>query len=190
MVNFSTDSRPIHAIDASDRVVFVNAAWSAWMRSESRPDTTLDAAMGTPIWNYVDGPSVRQLWEVLYDRVRAVGAPLFVPKRVDTASTRRLFDMEIYPLADYSIRHIAECVWSEPRAAVALLDPAYPRDSRTILQCAWCARAQVRLGHWEEIEKAQRVLGIEATETLPTVKAGSCSQCQQSLLKNFPARVA
>jgi hypothetical protein len=133
---------------------------------------------------------VRQLWEVLYQRVRAVGAGVFVPMRADTASQRRLIDIELHPLADGSIRHVCEPVWLERRAAVALLDPNYPRDERVLRRCAWCWRIQVRLGAWEEIEEAQRMLAIEAAETLPRLETAVCTTCKQSLLKTFPARVA
>jgi len=51
-------------------------------------------------------------------------------------------------------------------------------------------RIQVRIGAWEEIEEALLTLRIEATATLPRLKAGACSTCKQSVLKTFPARVA
>jgi hypothetical protein len=98
--------------------------------------------------------------------------------------------VELHPLADRSIQHIHECVWTEARPAIALLDPAYPRDERSLPSCAWCCRVQVRFGVWEEIEQAQQTLRIEAVETLPTLKPAVCVSCKQSVLKTFPARVA
>ena len=72
----------------------------------------------------------------------------------------------------------------------ALLDPAWPRDERTLRCCAWCRCIQVRVGVWEEIEDAHFTLAIEAAETLPSLHAGVCVTCKQALLKTFPARVA
>jgi len=190
MVNVSVDPRPVYTIDSLDRVVAVNAAWVDFMRQENHAGITLQSAIGRPVWDFVAGSQVRQLWEVLYERVRAVGAPVFVPTRMDTPSLRRLIDLELHPLGDRSIQHVCECVWIEARPAVALLDPAYPRDERTLQCCAWCNRIQVRIGAWEEIEEAQLTLRIEATSMLPRLKAGVCSTCKQSVLKTFPARVA
>jgi hypothetical protein len=119
-----------------------------------------------------------------------VGGAVFVPMRVDRADERRLVDIELRPLADGSIRHTCEPVWQEARPAVALLDPAYPRDERTLRSCEWCRRIQVRLGAWEEIEEAQQSLAIMADHTLPQLVPSVCSTCKQSLLKTFPARVA
>jgi hypothetical protein len=76
----------------------------------------------------------------------------------------------------------------ESRPAIALLDPAYPRDARVLRNCMWCRRIQVRLGAWEEIETAQQTLAILAEATLPKLQPGVCSMCKQSLLKTFPER--
>jgi hypothetical protein len=93
-------------------------------------------------------------------------------------------------LSDRSIRHVCEYVLREPRPAIALLDPNYPRDDRALLRCVWCARIQVRLGLWEEVEDALMSLRLEATQTLPRLRDSSCGACTQSVLKTFPARVA
>lgn len=196
MTNPSADARPIYTIDAQNRIVFANAAWIEFMRGEpgtrqpGSDEFTIRSVIGRSVRDFTEGTQVRQLWDILYERVRAVGAPVFVPMRCDTPSLRRLIDLELHPLGERSIRHVCECVWSEARPAVALLDPAYPRNDRRLLSCAWCSRIQVRIGTWEEIEDAQRTLRIEATETLPALEKGVCTTCKQSLLKTFPARVA
>ncbi|HEY5807465.1 MAG TPA: PAS domain-containing protein [Povalibacter sp.] len=188
-MNPSADTRPVHTIDARNRVVAVNAAWLEFMRSLVSSDLTPEAVIGRPVWDFVRGVQVRQLWEILFERVRAVGAPVFVPMRADTATLRRVMDVELHPLPEGAIRQVFECVWTESRAAIALLDASYPRNDVSLQCCAWCNRIQVRMGAWEEIEDAVLTLRIEATESLPEVKQAVCSGCKQSLLKTFPARV-
>jgi len=206
MVNDYLDARPIYTIDASNRIIFVNPAWREFIAGPHCIEVGLDAGIdmsadpyhgtglaqviGRPLWERIPAGVVRQLWELLYNRVRAVGGGVFVPMRVDRADERRLIDIELRPLADGSIRHVCEPVWREHRAAVALLDPAYPRDERVLRSCAWCRRIQVRLGVWEEIEQAQQSLAILAEATLPRLEPVACTSCKQSLLKTFPARVA
>lgn len=190
MVNDIADARPVYIIDALDRIVFVNPAWSQFVASTRGDGPGLPDVFGRPIWDRIPDGVVRQLWEVLYSRVRAVGGSVFVPMRVDRADERRLIDIELQPLGDGSIRHVCEPVWRESRAAVALLDPSYPRDERSLLSCMWCRRIQVRLGAWEEIEDAQQTLSIPADSTLPRLQPAACTNCKQSLLKSFPARVA
>ena len=88
-----------------------------------RQGPRLAEVIGRPIWERIPAGVVRQLWELLYSRVRAVGGSVFVPMRVDRVDERRLIDIELRPLADGSIRHVCEPVWQEARPAVALLDP-------------------------------------------------------------------
>src|SRR5690349_23852884 len=124
MVNLSADVRPVYTIDASDRIVFVNAAWSdfvAPLRSASGPQA--HEVLGQSIWERIPAGLPKRLWELLYSRVRAIGGAVFVPMRVDRPDERRLIDIEVRPLSDGSIQHICEPVWREERPAVALLDP-------------------------------------------------------------------
>jgi hypothetical protein len=179
-------SRPIYTIDAYDRLVAVNREFVA----SFAPGGEAQALIGRPVWDFVSGAVPRQLWAVLYARVRAANAPVFVPLRADCATKRCVIDVELHPVGERSIRHVRERVWVEPRPAIALLDPNYPRDERSLLRCAWCARVRVRLGVWQEIEAAQSALRIEATETLPAIRDGVCAVCTQTVLNTFPVRVA
>lgn len=190
MANDFADVRPVYIIDAQDRIVFVNPAWSRFVAPPRGVGPALPDVIGRPIWDRIPDGVVRQLWELLYSRVRAIGGSVFVPTRADRADERRLIDIELTPLGDGSIRHVCEPVWREGRPAVALLDPAYPRDERGLRCCMWCRRIQVRLGGWEEIEDAQQTLAIPADSTLPRLEPTACTTCKQSLLKTFPARVA
>lgn len=190
MLNDYLDVRPIYTIDAADRIIDVNPAWSQFVAPPNGEGAELEQVMWRSIWERIPGRTVRQLWELLYNRVRAAGGSVFVPMRADRPDERRLVDIELRPRADGSIQHICEPVWRESRPAVALLDPAYPRDERILRNCMWCRRIQVRLGLWEEIEQAQQSLSILADATVPQLKWAACSSCKQSLLKTFPARVA
>jgi hypothetical protein len=188
MLNSPQDARPVYTVDADDRLALVNAAALSLFGEVASGGS--QPLLGRSVWDFIPAAPIRQLWQVLYSRVRAVGAPVFVPMRADTPSLRRLVDLELHPLADRSIQHIYECVWTEARPAIALLDPAYPRDQRSLPSCAWCRRIQVGFGVWQEIEQAQQTLRIEAVESLPTLKPVVCASCKQSLLRTFPARVA
>jgi hypothetical protein len=183
------DARPVYTIDADDRIVHVNEAWLMFNAGEGAANAVRDY-VGRPVWELLGDGQVRLLWQVLHRRVRAIGASVFVPMRVDTLDERRLLDVELRPLADRSIQHICECAWTEARAPVALLDPTQSRDGREVLCCAWCSRVQVGVGLWQEVEEAQRSLGIKAVDALPTLRPGACVTCQQALLQTFPARVA
>lgn len=177
---------PVYTIDACDRLTSVNAAWLRFTQVHGEPARTFGEVIGRSIWELMPAGQARQLWEVLFQGVRSSGAPLFVPMRADTPDERRLVDIELRPLPERAIQHTCERVWTERRPAVALLDPAYPRDERTLRRCAWCSRVEVRGGVWEEIECAQRLLGIEAAESLPRLLTVACGGCAQSVLATIP----
>jgi hypothetical protein len=183
------DARPVYTIDADDRIVHVNAAWLLFNGGEGAENVVRDY-VGQPVWSLLGGGRVRLVWEVLFRRVRAMGASIFVPMRVDTADERRLLDIEVRPLADRSIQHVCECAWTEARPPVALLDPLRPRDAREALCCAWCRRVQIGIGTWVEIEEAERALDVAAASAMPRLRSGVCAACQQALLQTYPARVA
>jgi len=184
-----SDRRSVFTIDGSNLIVEVNRPFLEALPVAMQA-VDQDAFVGRSIWEFIPGTLPRQLWEVLYSRVRAVGAPVFVPLRMDTPDMRRLIDLELHPLGDRFVRHVGECIWTEARPAIALLDPNYPRDSRKLSRCAWCARIRVDFGSWVEIEQAQAMLELEAIATLPTVHDSACTSCTQSMLKTFPVRAA
>jgi hypothetical protein len=189
MRSHRAERRPIYTIDSLDRLVEVNQAFIESL-SPSSANPGASALIGRSIWDFVEGSLPRQLWRVLYGRVRSVDAPIFVPLRADDANHRCLIDLELHPVGDRSIRHVRECVSFEARPSVALLDSNYPRDERVLNRCAWCARVQVSFGRWQEVEEAYVALDLAANSTLPTLRAAACEPCKQSILKNFPARVA
>jgi hypothetical protein len=177
---------PVYTIDARDRIVAVNGEWLRFARPQGSVDAALSDVIGRSIWEVTPGGQVRQLWQVLYQRVRSVGAQVLVPMRVDTARERRLIEIELRPLADQSIQHICERVWSESRPFAALLDPSSNRDQRQLHACAWCSRIQVSVGVWQELEDALATLAIDTEGPLPMLASVACITCKQSLLKTFP----
>ncbi len=188
-MTLSPDQRPELTLDARNRIASVNGAWAEATGCDRLRDP-LEAAIDRPLWDFIEGTQVRQLWEILFERVRAVGAPIFVPLRADTPSLRRVWDIEVHPLPERGLQFVAHCVWTESRPALALLDPAFPRNEQSLAYCAWCNRIQIRIGVWEEIEDAQLTLRLDVASSLPSLKRMACNSCKQSLLKTFPARVA
>lgn len=186
----SADQRPELTLDARDRIASVNGAWVDATSCDSLREQCLESAIDRPLWDFIQGAQVRQLWEILFERVRAVGAPMFIPLRADTPSLRRVWDIELHPLPERGLQLVAHCVWTESRPALALLDPAFPRNGQSLPYCAWCNRIQIRIGVWEEVEDAQLTLHLDVAESLPSLKRMACNGCKQSLLKTFPARVA
>lgn len=184
------ESRPELVLDSRNRIASVNGAWAEAMPHGGFHQDCLDACISRPFWDFVQGVPVRQLWEILFDRVRASGAPIFVPMRADTPALRRVWDIELHPMPERGLLLVAHFVWTERRPVVKLLHPETPRNGATLPYCAWCNRVQIRIGAWEEVEDAHTTLRLDAQERLPEIRRAACDGCKQALLKTFPARVA
>lgn len=185
-----TDLQPLCTIDARNRIASANARWARFIAPRADVGAVLDRVLGRSICKLMPEGEVRHLCMLLYRRVRAAGAPAFVPMHLDLPDQRRLLDVELRPLADGSILHVFELVWNQTRAVPALLDPGYPRDERTLRHCWWCGRVQVGTGTWEEIETAQNELAMDGAETLPRLSSASCGPCRQAVLGTFPLHMS
>lgn len=184
----SCNSQISFTIDGFDRLIDANEAYVRSLQPFGIDDRL--QLIGRSLWDFMPGKVPRQLWQVLQRRVRAIGAPVFFPLRNDSASERSLVDVELHALGNDDIRCVQQPMWQQRRPAIALLDANYPRDARALVRCYWCARVQVRLGLWLEIEPAQQLLGLAATATLPRIHDSACLSCKQSILNIFPARAA
>ncbi len=182
--------RPELVLDARNRVALVNGAWLRIMCARADDVDAAAFLIDRPFQDFISGTQVRQVWEILFERVRTAGAPIFIPMRADTAILQRVWDLELHPLPERGLRIVAHFAWSQERPAIRLLDPAAARSDESLPHCAWCNRSQVRLGTWEEVEDAQVTLRLDTSRPLPLLLAAVCNGCKQSLLKTFPARVA
>jgi len=183
--------RSLFVIDALDRVCFMSAAALELVRGCGGGAWLADVNMGRRIWDSIAGFENQPLLELLYDRVRAIAAPLSVSLRCDSNDTRRRASLRLEPLPDSSIRHWIYVEWSEARSPTAMLDPQRKRDARSLNCCTWCKRVELGLGEWREVEEAETSLGFNAESTLPRLKAAVCTTCKQGLLQTFPgAKVA
>src|SRR5262245_30642469 len=94
MVNSPTDVRPVYTIDVDDRLALVNPAALSLFAPAHHPargparSLSAQSLLGRSVWDFIAQAQIRQLWQVLYSRVRAAGAPVFVPMRADTHSCR------------------------------------------------------------------------------------------------------
>src|SRR3954468_14154665 len=94
-MSLSADANPVHTLDAANRILAVNSRWVEFMRTVVPFSVDAEDAVGRSLWDFISGTQVRQVWEVLFERVRGVGAPVFVPMRADTADLRRVLDVEL-----------------------------------------------------------------------------------------------
>ncbi len=182
MSDSARDTATSYRIDAGDRIVEVGGAWLAFARSNDAYSLGRDEVLGQPIWSFIDGPEVREIYALLFSAARERNQAVNVPFRCDSADTRRYMDMTITPCGNGGLNIVSTLRRSEPRNKVHLLEAANHDEERLLLICSWCKRVQIESGAWMEVEGAVRCMGLLDEGPLPTLSHGICSHCRKVAL--------
>lgn len=185
----STDAdtpRIRYAIDAADRICFVDEAWGMFAIANDGPELTRSAVLGTSLWDCIADHATRTLYQQIIARVRQ-GQVAEFSLRCDGPSCRRLLEMTIRPAADGCVEFETRTVSAEERPTVPLMSRTGPRSSELLRMCAWCN--QVNIGtdadHWVEIETAVEHLSIFEHDAAPQMTHGVCESCFERMMQTI-----
>lgn len=170
-----------YCIDGNDVLVDVGQDWSDFARDNGAPGLAASAPDRT-LWTYFDQDEVRELWQLLVDRVRSTRKQVRVPLRCDAPDTRRWFEMTVTPEAHGWVRFRCDLIFEESREPVALLDGGSKRDhgAEAIAVCSWCGRG--RSGStWLDIEELVHVERLLEQPSLPPISNGICDPCRNDM---------
>lgn len=182
MSQTARESVTSYRIDADDRIVEVGGAWLAFATSNDAPSLSSLEVLGKPIWSFVEGPEVREIYALLFSAARDRNQTINVPFRCDSADMRRYMDMTITPSGNGTLNIVSTLRRSEPRNAVRLFEAANHDLDHMLLICSWCKRVQIETGAWMEVEGAVRCMGLLDHGPLPTLSHGICSHCRKVAL--------
>ena len=180
-----------YRIDAGDVVTDVGPGWAEFARDNGAPELVVPASDRT-IWSYFDRDKVRELWQLLVQRVRALQAEARVPLRCDAPHARRWFEMTLTPAPDGMVHFRSLLVFEESRSPVELLDERTERDAgaEPIPLCSWCGRGQ-HGSRWLNIEELVREGRLLERDAMPPVSYGICTACRDDMSAELlvPGRV-
>jgi hypothetical protein len=174
----SAESSPlIYRIDAANRIVWVNAAWSEFACANHGESVMPTQILGQDLLaSFADG-TVRELYASMIRHVRSGKAVRF-DYRCDAPDRRRTFTMEIRPRTDGEVEFVSALRHETARAPVVLLQPGVPRDKeRFIRLCSWCQSVAMPEGHWLAVEEAVAALRLLEEAVLPRITHGMCPAC-------------
>jgi len=170
-----------YRIDADDVLTDVGDGWAEFAR-ENEAAELATPTLDRTLWSYIDRAEIKELWQLLVERVRTVQSEARVPFRCDAPHTRRWFEMTIAAEPDGSVRFRSELTFEEPRPPIALLDPHTARDpdAEPILICTWCGRGE-HDAHWLEIEELLRAGRLLERTSMPSISYGICAACREAM---------
>lgn len=169
--------RYVYRLDEQDRIIFLSPEWLAFASDNGAPELTWQALIGQPLADYIDGDDVRQLYEMLFRRVRAGHGPLSIKFRCDSPDARRHMDLEISQRPGHRLELACRVLESESRDRLRLLDPTQGDRSGHLVVCTWCKQALATPMEWMEIERAVTRLNLLDSERLPRLVNGICPDC-------------
>ncbi|MCP3856369.1 MAG: hypothetical protein GY698_16765 [Actinomycetia bacterium] len=168
-------------IDADDVVTDVGQSWADFARDSDAPELAVPAP-DRSLWSYFGDDAIRELWQLLVERVRGLQTECRVPFRCDAPHVRRWFDMTITPEPNGRAHFRCALVFEESRPPVALLDLHSERDDglRPVPVCGWCGRGQYD-SLWLEIEEVVHAARLLERTSMPPISHGICASCREEM---------
>lgn len=170
-----------YAIDAHDVVAPVGQGWADFAHDNGAPELAVPAP-DRALWTYMDRGEIRELWQLLVQRVRTLRVDARVPFRCDAPHARRWFEMTITPEPDDRVSFRSVLVFEQSRPPVALLDPHPARntEAQPVPLCSWCGRGQ-HGSHWLDIEELVQAGRHLERASMPSVSYGICGACREAM---------
>jgi hypothetical protein len=170
----SRDESIVYRIDAADRIVEVNDAWTRFADNNAAPELAADAVFGRTLWDFIADPTTRGWYQALVARARQ-GNPQTVLHRCDVPTAGRVMRMTI--ALDRTHVTFESVVAEESELSVfALWDRRVSRSGEPIRACSWCKRIAIA-DRWVEIDAAIDVLGLLVQEPVRPVIHVTCPAC-------------
>lgn len=184
------ESDVTYTLDASDVLIAVNDAWTAFAAANDGMPLRPPAILGRSSWDFIVDRTTILLYRRLFDRVRAGAGPVRFTFRCDAPALRRLLEMSIAMQPAGALRLVVRSVRVEDRPAVLLLDPAEQRSEAVLRMCGWCKRIPDRRGRWMEIEAALPLLGLFEHTALPATSHVMCEECHRVMMETADGPVS
>lgn len=176
----------IYRLDPADTIISVSDNWRTFAAGNGwnnplRPEDVV----GHKLWEFIQGPETRQLYQELFRRARAGGPSRAIPFRCDSPAERRYLELLIRPLPDRQIEIISTILRTEPRSPIHLLDAGRSRSADFVRICSMRKKIMVSPQQWTEIEEGLARLRIFEADQIPQLTHGLCLSCYQMALREL-----
>lgn len=170
-----------YAVDAADRLVWVDDWWLAFARENGAPELTADAVYGRSLWDFVTAGATQQLYAQLHARVRATRQRVVVPFRCDSPRLKRHMRLTIVPQDEGRLDYESVLLRTEPQSALPVLDATRPRSEAVLTTCSCCKRALLESVGWLELEEVAVRLRLFEKPKPPQLRYAVCPGCHQAV---------
>lgn len=177
-----TDWPVMYRIDEADKLLEMNAAWTAFAHGNGGAPLEGAQVVGRSLWDFVTDPSTRQLYRDMVKRLRQGWTPIRFQFRCDAPQLRRLLAMEMVGEGDGTVRFVVTSVAEQERPAVACMENGEASTDQIVTICGWCMRVPLPGAGWVEIEEALEGLGLFRDATSFKLSHGMCPDCAEAMM--------
>jgi len=175
-----------YEIDHDDCLSDFSEQWSEFAEANGAGALEPQQLLRRPLKQFITGKEVRELYSVVFARVRQKYLSISFPFRCDSPAERRFMRMHLTP--GESSRIGIECwlVRSERRQLVPWSWGAKHETAQgTLMICSTCNRARVAPDRWEEIETALADLRLLEFEAAPHLRPLICDSCKVEMFERL-----
>ncbi len=179
-----------YAIDADNAILSLGEDWLRFARENGAPELSRESVIGHSLWEYVAGDATRELYELIFRRVRRHGHALSLPFRCDSPDRFRFMQLAVESGGGRELRLRGRLLREQKRPFLKLLDRLVVRSSEPVAICSVCLRVKILGTTWVEAEEAVERLDLFASPALPPLDYRVCSDCvalARSLSADSPA---
>ncbi len=165
-----------YSIDSSDRIIRVSDAWLDFAAENDAPELTRSRVVGRTLWEFIEGPTTRDLYGALFEKIRSLASGVPVPFRCDAPDRYRFMELTLAPAADGVIELSGVLLREQRRRRVPVLERALQHADYSFPICSFCKRV-FAAGEWLELEDAIARLGRFDSTNLPGLDQSVCEDC-------------
>lgn len=176
------NSSPVaYQIDALDRLIEVNQAWTEFARANNGLEVLPEFVLGKSLWNFITDVTVEEIYRRLAKLARE-GRDTQFRYRCDSPKQKRIFQMRILGRPGGKVEFTSTLLSAEDRPAIPLLKARSEFSGIYVRICGWCHAVAWPGESWRPLEMAaERVIGLEETE-LPELSHGICEACAAGMM--------
>lgn len=173
-------SRYDYTIGSDDVITHVSDAWVRFAEENEAPELSAPNVVGRPIWDFVQGSTVRRLYGDVFRQLREERREVLIPFRCDSPNRERHMDLLLQCPDGGEILASGQLLFESLRDPVQLFARRSPRSPDTLPICSLCRRFLV-LGEWMTAADALRRTRLLNHEPLPVLDETVCGRCRAAL---------
>lgn len=174
-----------YTLDANDIVVDIGGEWDEFARANRGEDVVRVRVLGRPIFDFITGSEVQQLYRSIFAKVRQKRRSLSLTFRCDAPKFRRLMACTIAPERRDCVRIEVKLISEEPREPQPILDRDMQRDRSLVVICCICGDIKSEGGDWVGVELESSRCGWLESNLVPQLSHAYCPACFEKELRSM-----